>query len=280
MLSHVKKEKKPWLVKCGNCGLVFSEVIPTAAELEEYYKDYTEYDYINDVTRNRYLSWIDNLDKERKTNRILDVGCGDGILLEQAKKRGWQVFGTEYSEKWVTRCRDKGISMVQGKLDTASYETESFDVIVYLEVVEHINNPIEEFTSAKSLLRKGGVIFLTTPNYNSIMRYVLSTDWNVICYPEHLAYYTPKTLNRLFSGLGFEKINIDTKGISPGRLLSSLKSRGNENIDPTEAIRGTDQQLRIKLESNPFLRLVKNAVNQVLNWSRLGDSMHAWFRKK
>ena len=137
--SHVKKEKKPWLVKCRNCGLVFSEMIPSLKELEEYYEDYTEYDYINDVTRNRYLNWIDDLEKERKTNRMLDVGCGDGILLEQAIKRGWDVFGTEYSEKWVTRCRSKGIHMVQGKLNAADYEPESFDVIVYLEVIEHIN---------------------------------------------------------------------------------------------------------------------------------------------
>lgn len=278
-LSHVKKEKKPWLVKCENCGFVFSELIPSIKELQDYYQDYTDYDYINDVTRNRYLDWIDGFANERKTNKILDVGCGDGILLEQALKRGWQVFGTEYSEKWVTRCRDKGISMVQGKLDPANYEPESFDVIVYLEVIEHINNPIDEFKIAKSLLRKGGIIFLTTPNYNCILRRVLSTDWNAICYPEHLAYYTPRTLNQLFTGLGFKKIAIDTKGVSPGRLLSSLRTRGNESVNSTDSIRGTDQKLRIKLESSKGLKVLKNSINQVLNWSRLGDSMHAWFRK-
>ena len=279
-LKPVKEDKKPWLVRCGECGLVFSRQIPSTKELQEYYVDYTDYDYVNDVTRNRYLQWIDGLAPARKTNRMLDVGCGDGIFLEQAIKRGWEVHGTEYAEKWVTRCRAKGIQMEQGSLDASHYEPESFDVIVLLEVIEHINNPVEELTVAKSLLRKGGIIFITTPNYNSLSRHVLDTDWNVICYPEHLAYYTPRTLGRLFKDLGFAKIAIHTKGISPGRLMTSLKSHGNERINSTDRIRGTDQKLRMQLESNSGMRLIKNSINLVLNWSRLGDSMHAWFRKK
>jgi 2-polyprenyl-3-methyl-5-hydroxy-6-metoxy-1,4-benzoquinol methylase len=277
-LSHVNKEKKPWLVKCRNCSFVFSEKIPTLKELQDYYVDYTDYDFVNDLTRNRYLQWIDGFEPDRVKNKILDVGCGDGIFLDQAIKRGWNVYGTEYADKWITRCSEKGIHMAKGKLNADDYEPESFDVISYLEVIEHINNPIEELSIAKKLLRKGGVVFITTPNYNSLMRYFLGTDWNIITYPEHLSYYTPRTLNLLFKKTGFEKIKIDTKGVSPGRLVTSMRTRGNEKINSTDKIRDTDQNLRIKLESNAGMRLVKNSINQILNWSRSGDSMHAWFR--
>ncbi|CAN5516270.1 hypothetical protein BH11BAC1_BH11BAC1_19910 [soil metagenome] len=279
-LEFVNQLKKPWLVRCDSCGFVFSKWIPTIAELHDYYKDYTDYDYVNDLTRNRYLNWVDGLEPYRKMNRILDVGCGDGIFLDQAKKRGWDVFGTEYAEKWVNRCREKGISMIQGKLDPKNYEPESFDAIVYMEVIEHINNPIEELGNAITILRKGGIIFLTTPNYNAISRHLLSTDWNVICYPEHLSYYTPRTLSKLFREHGFRKIAVDAKGMSPGRLISSYRFGGNESVNPTEIIRGTDQKLRVRLESNRGMKFLKDSVNFVLNISGLGDSLHAWFQKK
>jgi 2-polyprenyl-3-methyl-5-hydroxy-6-metoxy-1,4-benzoquinol methylase len=279
-LDYIHPEKKPWLVQCGNCGFVFSSWIPSDEELAEYYRDYTDYDYVNDVTRNRYLQWVDGLEKFRRTNRILDVGCGDGIFLEQAKKRGWDVHGTEYAEKWVNRCREKGISMIQGKMDPSNYEAGSFDAVIYMEVIEHINNPREELDNARKVLRDGGVVFLTTPNYNSITRRLLSTDWNVICYPEHLSYYTPRTLAKLFTENGFEKIAIHTKGVSPGRLMSSIKFGGNESINPTDMIRGTDQKLRVTLESNRGMKFMKDSINLVLRVTRLGDSMHAWFRKK
>ncbi len=61
--------------------------------------------------------------------------------------------------------------MQEGKLNPKNYTDEEFDVITSFEVLEHINNPVEEIKIFHKLLRLGGLVYLTTPNFNSISRY-------------------------------------------------------------------------------------------------------------
>ena len=114
------------------------------------------------------------------------------IFLKLQKKR----LASFWYYTDIEICRKKGISMHKGVLNTENYEEESFDIITSFEVIEHINNPIPELKNFYKLLRKGGLVYLTTPNFNSLLRYRLKSEYNVICYPEHLSYYTPKTLKK------------------------------------------------------------------------------------
>ena len=82
-----------------------------------------------------------NLKKHRKTNRILDVGCGHGFFLEIAKKRGWKVYGSDYADGCVDICTKKGIDMHRGTMTDDAFIPEMFDVITSFEVLEHINTP-------------------------------------------------------------------------------------------------------------------------------------------
>ena len=158
------------LVSCKNCGFVFMSQIPSLNELDKYYSSYSYENggYLSPLTIKSYQTLLDEFEKYRVSNRILDVGCGRGWFLEEAKKRGWEVFGTEYSSTAVNLCESKGILMKSGKLDPKSFDTtKEFDVITSFEVLEHINNPIEELQNIKKLLRKGGLFYCTTPNFNS-----------------------------------------------------------------------------------------------------------------
>jgi 2-polyprenyl-3-methyl-5-hydroxy-6-metoxy-1,4-benzoquinol methylase len=67
--------------------------------------------------------------------------------LEVAKRKGWEVYGTEYTDEAVAICAAKGINMIKGKLNPAHYAAESFDIITSFEVIEHINNPNEELSN-------------------------------------------------------------------------------------------------------------------------------------
>ena len=98
--------------------------------------------------------------------------------------------------------------MHQGKLNPENYEPRSFDVIISIEVIEHINNPREEIQNFKSILRSGGGVYLTTPNFNAASRMVLKEKWNVLAFPEHLCYYTPKTIKHLFQLQNFSAVKI------------------------------------------------------------------------
>ena len=131
------------------------------------------------------------------------VGCGRGWFLDEARKRGWKVYGTEYSEKAIEICEMSGIEMKKGQLNADLFESESFDIVTSFEVIEHINNPNDDLKEVYKLLRQGGLYYCTTPNFNYAMRYYVKEKYNVIYYPEYLSYYTKKTLNNFLVQYNF-----------------------------------------------------------------------------
>lgn len=268
--------EKHHLVKCDSCGFVFCKPIPSKEELDKVYEGYGRNDYLSDLTIQAYEKVLDQMEPFRKTNRLIDVGCGIGYFLEVAKRRGWEVYGTEFTEEAVKICEAKGAKMQLGVLNPANYEPESFDVITSFEVIEHINNPREELGHFNQILRKGGLVYCTTPNFNAVERHMLKTEWNVLGYPEHLSYYTPSTLKRVFKEIGFEARKIETTGVSITRIK---KSQGKSN-QATISATSDDEKLRNQVASNPLLGIAKDIINWKLTLFGVGNSLKGWFVKK
>ena len=274
-LNPLNGFEKHHLTKCGSCGFVFCKPIPTQDELNEVYKGYGRNDYLSDLTIQAYERVLDSFEPFRKTNKLIDVGCGIGYFLEVAKRRGWEVYGTEFTEEAVTICEEKGASMKLGPLNTDNYDPESFDVICSFEVIEHINNPLEELASFNKLLRKGGLVYCTTPNFNAVERYQLGTDWNVLTYPEHLSYYTPKTLKRVFNVAGFKTKKVLATGVSLTRIKKSKGTSDQAIVSATS----DDEKLRNQIAGNPLLGVAKDIINWKLTLFGVGNSLKGWFVK-
>ena len=263
------------LSQCKKCGFVFAKKIPSDKELEEHYKGYGRNDYLSPITIKRYNELLNTFEEFRKTNKILDVGCGIGYFLEVAKERGWDVYGTEYTNEAIQICSSKGINMQKGILSSRNYQNEEFDIITSFEVIEHINNPIDELTNFYKLLRKGGLVYLTTPNFNSLLRYRLKSEYNVICYPEHLSYYTPKTLKKLFTSVSFKTKKIESTGISLTRLKTS-KGVSKQSFISKES---DDEKIRSQIENKKHLQFLKYLVNRILTIIGKGDALKGYFIK-
>src|ERR1700752_1418948 len=120
--------EKAHLCQCGSSSFVFSKEIPSQEVLDNYYRNYGVNNYLSPITIKRYNELLDRFEPYRKTNKIIDIGCGIGYFLEEAKKRGWEVYGTELSEKSAEICNAKGIKTYKGFLDSKNYEPEMFDV--------------------------------------------------------------------------------------------------------------------------------------------------------
>jgi len=270
-LIKLNRYKNAFLVKCRKCDFVLSSKIPSEAELKEHYKNYAPNSVLSEITEKRYHELLDQLEPFRQTNNILDIGCGEGYFLEVAKKRNWNVYGTEYRDEIISKCEHKEIKMHSGKLSSHNYEKVSFDVITSFEVIEHINNPTEEINTINKLLRKGGALYMTTPNFNSLSRLLLGSKWNVIEYPEHLSYYTSSTLNKLAINQGFTKKYCFTSGISLARINNSIgASKVNTN----------DELLREKTEKKTIYMMAKKIINLFLKLSNWGDSLKGLFVKR
>lgn len=260
------------LLKCSNCGFIFCLKIPTQLELKNNYQNYRY--GINSITIKRYEALLDRFENYRINNNILDVGCGEGYFLEIAKKRGWNVYGTEYLDATIEKCIQKGISCSQGSLINTNYDQSfTFDVITSFEVIEHINNPIEEYSKAYQLLRKGGLLYVTTPNFNSLSKLIHGKKWRIVEYPEHLCYYTPKTLDFLLAKIGFKKNELTATNVSMQKVETFVPevTVGNQQ--------NQSEKMRTWIEQNALLFYAKKWINYILNMLKVGDAMKAFYTK-
>ncbi len=274
-LTPLKGYEKDYLVKSKSSGFVFCSKIPTDEEILKHYTNYPiGYGVDSAITTIRINEVLDGFEKFRKTNKMLDVGCGPGLFLIEAKKRGWEVYGTEFTDNQLAYLNDKGIKTLKGKLTNDSFEDGLFDVIISSEVIEHINNPVEEMQQFYRLLRKGGLVYITTPNFNAIERFLLKGDYAIIEYPEHLSYYTPKTIDLLLTQTGFKKLKVITTGISIARIKRSLNQKNNASAEQVSS----DEALREQLETG-YKRHLKSFVNGLLNLFGIGNSLKVWYVK-
>ena len=273
-ISNLIGYEKAYLCKCKSCNLVFSKEIPNIDVLTNYYTNYGN-SYLSPITIKRYHEILDKFESYRKTNKLLDIGCGVGSFLVEAKKRGWEVYGTEFSKVSAEFCIKKGIQCNIGILDEKNYLPEMFDVITSFEVIEHINNPQSELKKIHEILRKDGIFYITTPNFNSLIRFKLKSKYNVICYPEHLTYYTRKTLGNALKISGFKKLKIETTGISLTRFKTSTGNSNQLVVSKTS----DDEIIRVKIENTWFLTFVKRIINKTLTIFGVGDCLKVWYSK-
>ncbi len=263
------------LVRCGACGLVFTALEPSTADLVAFYSRYLMVEDISPVTVVRYEEVLDSFEPYRKMGRILETGCGSGSFMQRAAMRGWSVHGTEIGEHALVAAQSRGVQMMEGPLDPKNYPPDHFDIVCSIEVIEHLRYPRAELRNVMTVLRPGGLFYVTTPNFNCIARRLSPADWNVASYPEHLCYFTPRTLDRMLTSEGLQKRDISTTGFSFYRWqVRQDRSQVNKC-----AAQKKQESIRSALENKPHLRLAKRSANWLLNFLRLGDSMKAYYVK-
>lgn len=269
--------ERAFLHKCNACNFVYSTQIPSDAELEAYYSnDYELTEFFSPITAKRYHAILDGFDHLKQTNNLLDIGAGNGFFAEIAIQRGWSVYGTELTDETINIAAQKGVKMAKGKLENLDFEPNSFDVVVCIEVIEHVSFPKSFVSEIHTILRKGGVVYITTPNFNSLSRRRLKSHYDVINYPNHLSYFTSKTLTKLLNAHGFAKESLKTTGMSRTRRKTSLGKSNQAFVSETS----DDEILRHRIEKSWVLRTLKASVNCFLGLFRLGDSLKAAFIKQ
>jgi SAM-dependent methyltransferase len=153
-----------------------------------------------------YERWLDELERHRAPGRILDVGCGTGLFLAVARRRGWKVFGVDACEEATRHARERfGLEVWQGEFTDLPDEGVRFDAITGWDVLEHARRPVELLRAARRRLAPGGVVGLSTPNQRSILDLVagalyrlsggrLTAPLEKFYLEQHFLYYTPQTL--------------------------------------------------------------------------------------
>lgn len=262
------------LYKCRGCTFTFSLKIPDDKKLDELYNNYGDFHNISGLTINRYDVLLSFIEKYKQTKKILDFGCGAGYFLERSILKGWEAYGIERDKESIIVCKTKGIKIIEGNGLNINYHN-FFDVIILSEVVEHLSFPKEQLITLATYLRTGGIIYITTPNFNSLSRRILKTSWSeVFCFPEHLSYFTPVTLKKVLNSCGFKPINLKAHGINMSLFRIVPNKRKEIQVD------AKDETIRTITEEKAILKYSKKIINFLLSLTRLGDTIKCIAIKK
>ncbi len=142
------------------------------------------------------LRTLRNLAPSGGWDRILNVGCGDGLLLAELADLGREVEGLEVDTQILSPETTERFRIHLGVLDERFRPAESYDLITLLDVLEHIQDPIAALRQCRELLAPGGILLLTVPAFRSLWTHHDDTN-------HHFTRYTRRTLGRVLKDAGF-----------------------------------------------------------------------------
>jgi SAM-dependent methyltransferase len=204
------------VVLCKDCSLIYlnprlrESVIRRVYQGKDYfvqggdtgYRDYLTQENSLRITFRRFL---EELRKHGMTSgRLLEVGCGYGYFLDEARNFFSYRAGIELSEEAGSHAqRLSGAEIHIGNVGLLPPEFKNFTIIVIINVIEHIYDPIKFLLFLKQRLLRGGRIVIATPDIGSFWYRIMKGKWPSFKIPEHVAFYTRDTLKFLLKRAGF-----------------------------------------------------------------------------
>ncbi len=193
------------IYKCSCCGLL--QCLNDTSVLH-YYEGLEDHEYEKGRSE-RVLQaeklvaqLLSSLHRENgKGLTLLDVGAGSGILVEVANRLGFSAIGIEPSAWLAKTARDNGLQVYEGVLPHPEI-TEKFSAATFIDVIEHVNDPLGVLKSIHAQLQPGGILLVVTPDVSSFCARVLGFKWWHYRIA-HISYYNKRTLEISLNRAGF-----------------------------------------------------------------------------
>lgn len=135
--------------------------------------------------------------------RILDVGCGRGVLLGALLKRGCEAHGVELSRDAALGADPAIAIRIVPKLRDAGFSDGYFDRVILWHVLEHLPDPRETLLEIRRILKPGGKVIVAVPNFSSWQARWAGAAWFHLDLPRHLFHFPLPSLRRLLKSCGF-----------------------------------------------------------------------------
>ncbi|MGH7665554.1 MAG: methyltransferase domain-containing protein [Gemmatimonadaceae bacterium] len=203
--------------RCSRCGVAFMNPQYTDEYLAEYYAGYMgDFERIQDPARyarrakakNEHIAQIEHY---TSVGRFFAVGAGDGLEMQIARRRGWDVVGFDVDAETTRQVAElTGDPVWCGDLFAMGIEDSSFDAIFLDQVIEHPKNPEEYLRLCHRILRPDGVLYLGCPNIRSLSSALKTVIGRVGLKKQrgkhydtwhHLFYYSPESLRFLLESV-------------------------------------------------------------------------------
>lgn len=207
----------PGILRCSECATMFADISLSDEEISNLYsKNYffgEEYsDYIKDKSVfernfNLRLKVLETFLDDVQEKCLLEIGSAYGFFLNLVRNRFKSVLGFDISKSGVEYAK-KHLGLDVRSEDFLKYDfgNERFDVICLWDTLEHIQDPQLYLEKISCLLKKGGLVAITTGDVESMNARWRKEKWRLLHPPTHLYYFSKKSIGRLLSRYNFEII--------------------------------------------------------------------------
>ncbi len=216
------------IVKCSSCGLMYAN--PRASvDADKIVNQDPQW-----LLKHLYLPWIRRrIYKERLQTRdykstmnylniqfpqkgiMLEIGSGFGFLRKYFEDAGWQSHGIEPSVALCNYAEEKlSLTSFPNPLEKSNLANGYYDVALMMHVIEHLGDPLSCLKLIHQKLKKGGVLVLETPRYDTLMFKMLGKWERSLSCNGHIYFFTTSTLTQMSLKAGFEVKKIDYVGRS------------------------------------------------------------------
>jgi SAM-dependent methyltransferase len=141
----------------------------------------------------------------------LELGCGDGFMLNALRGFKWQVAGTERTDEMARFAREKFGLTIYVESDSPIPAGEKFDLIIMFHVLEHLQDPVAQLQRAAAHLREGGAIIVGVPNFASWQSRYARDQWINLDVPRHLVHFSPQSIEAAANAAGLTVSQISFK---------------------------------------------------------------------
>jgi SAM-dependent methyltransferase len=191
--------------RCKDCGFLQCSSLK---DVISFYEDLLDQSYetlraARALQAKRILKVIK---KYHQDGRLLDIGAGSGILVEQAIKMGYHAEGVEPSRWLYNKAKEYGLPVHLGVFPHPGLNGP-YDVVTIIDVIEHVSEPMNLVFNIQNVIAKNGIVVAVTPDIDSFIARLLGWKWWHFRVA-HIGYFNRKTFEMLFTKGGFLLISM------------------------------------------------------------------------
>jgi 2-polyprenyl-3-methyl-5-hydroxy-6-metoxy-1,4-benzoquinol methylase len=198
--------------RCTECGLGSATkrgFDPKTYYTADFFNGNTEGGYPDYITSEKVLraefrTILDHVRQIVPSGTLIEIGAAYGFFLLEAKTQ-YEVHGVEIADDAAEFARARGLDVRTGGLTRSILEEiGSIDLVVMLDVIEHLEDPKAALELCSEFLRPGGAVILTTPDFGSALARITGKSWRNMTPPQHLWYFTRDSITRIAAAAGLE----------------------------------------------------------------------------
>jgi 2-polyprenyl-3-methyl-5-hydroxy-6-metoxy-1,4-benzoquinol methylase len=230
MLGAADKNIMADVVQCNHCPHLYMTPIISDENLTRYYSKINSEFYSGseenggNINQKEYADYTKLIKEKIKSGKLLEVGCGKGYFLQKLQENGFECYGVEPSPLAAGFAKNKlNLQVENAFLNESSFYNIKFDVVVMIDVVEHISNMQLFMEQVTSVIKPGGLLFIGTGNIDSFNAHLAGPDWGYFVSWEHVSFFNVKSIRTLLSRFNFKEIDIQKTSLQHKPINNSVQ---------------------------------------------------------